>query len=144
LFLKHSIQNLCTFNITTKCNGFNTYTIHVQDFKPKLIYGNGTNTETKVTGKYPVSPFNVPSYQLSSILVFRLMVSPSLKLSPPVLPSCAALYDFDAESPGELSFKEGDTINLKTKIDDNWYEGTLNGETGYFPVTYVSVLVPLP
>ena len=63
---------------------------------------------------------------------------------PPVMPSCQALYDFDAESPGELSFKEGDTINLKTKIDDNWYEGTLNGRTGYFPVTYVSVLVPLP
>lgn len=63
---------------------------------------------------------------------------------PPVMPSCQALYDFDAESAGELSFKEGDTINLKTKIDDNWYEGTLNGRTGYFPVTYVSILVPLP
>ena len=63
---------------------------------------------------------------------------------PPTMPSCQALYDFDAESPGELSFKEGDTINLKTKIDENWYEGTLNGRTGYFPVTYVSVLEPLP
>ena len=63
---------------------------------------------------------------------------------PPSMPSCQALYDFDAESPGELSFKEGDTINLKTKIDENWYEGTLNGRTGYFPVTYVSILVPLP
>ena len=59
-------------------------------------------------------------------------------------PSCQALYDFDAESPGELSFKEGDNIHLKTKIDENWYEGKLNGRTGYFPVTYVSVTVPLP
>jgi len=49
------------------------------------FYGNGTNTETYVTGKYPVLPFIVPSYQLSSILVFRLMVSPSLKLSSPGL-----------------------------------------------------------
>jgi endophilin-A len=29
-------------------------------------------------------------------------------------------------------------------VDDNWYEGMLNGRSGYFPITYVSVLVPLP
>jgi len=59
-------------------------------------------------------------------------------------PTCQALYDFDAESPGELSFKEGDVIYLKSKIDDNWYDGSVNGRTGYFPVTYVTILVPLP
>ncbi len=59
-------------------------------------------------------------------------------------PSCVAMYDFEAENPGELSFKEGDKIFLKSQIDDNWFDGMLNGRSGYFPVTYVTVVVPLP
>lgn len=58
-------------------------------------------------------------------------------------PSCKALYNFDAENPAELSFKEGDTIFLKSQIDANWLEGILNGRTGYFPVAYVSIINPL-
>ncbi|KAH9421744.1 Endophilin-A2 [Dermatophagoides pteronyssinus] len=58
-------------------------------------------------------------------------------------PCCQALYDFDAENENELNFKEGDIIQLVTKVDDNWYEGSINGRTGLFPVSYVQVLVPI-
>lgn len=59
-------------------------------------------------------------------------------------PCCRALYDFEAESAGELGFKEGDVIMLKNKVDENWYDGSFNGKSGYFPVNYVSIITPLP
>lgn len=34
-------------------------------------------------------------------------------------------------------------IELVTQVDENWFEGRLNGRTGLFPVSYVEVVVPL-
>jgi amphiphysin len=46
-----------------------------------------------------------------------------------------ALYDFNAEAAGDLSFKKGDKIEVVEKKDDanEWWFGKLNGKTGQFP-----------
>uniref|UniRef100_A0A1A9W5T2 Endophilin-A n=2 Tax=Glossina TaxID=7393 RepID=A0A1A9W5T2_9MUSC len=59
-------------------------------------------------------------------------------------PYCQALYDFEPENPGELGFKENEIITLLNRVDENWFEGSLHGRTGYFPQSYVQVVVPLP
>lgn len=61
---------------------------------------------------------------------------------------CVALYDFQAENSGELGFKEGQKLKLYDQIDENWYEGALDGvesdQSGIFPTNYVRVTQPIP
>jgi endophilin-A len=52
---------------------------------------------------------------------------------------CKALYDFEAENPEELDFKEGDNIKVLSRLDENWLQGEFNGRQGRFPVTYVEL-----
>ncbi|PIO76784.1 BAR domain protein [Teladorsagia circumcincta] len=46
-------------------------------------------------------------------------------------------------TPFQLNLKEGQVVELVAQVDENWFEGRLNGKNGLFPIAYVQVLVPL-
>ncbi|TQS32507.1 hypothetical protein Golomagni_07173, partial [Golovinomyces magnicellulatus] len=52
-----------------------------------------------------------------------------------------ALYDFAAQAEGDLSFSAGDVIEIvsRTKNDNEWWTGKLNGKQGQFPGNYVQL-----
>ncbi|KAG8220133.1 hypothetical protein J3R82DRAFT_1154 [Butyriboletus roseoflavus] len=67
---------------------------------------------------------------------------PPLKPKPkpePVVEYVTALYDFDAQADGDLSFKVGNRIEIvkKTESQEDWWTGRLNGVEGVFPGNYV-------
>jgi hypothetical protein len=43
------------------------------------------------------------------------------------------LYDYDAESPGDLTIRVGDVITVEKRNEDGWWTGSLNGKRGQFP-----------
>jgi len=50
-----------------------------------------------------------------------------------------ALYDFTAETEGDLPFQQGDRILVTDHIDDEWWSGRMNGREGFFPKAFVEV-----
>jgi hypothetical protein len=49
-----------------------------------------------------------------------------------------ALYPYNAINSDELTFQKHDVIAVIDREDIDWWEGELNGKTGFFPVGYVS------
>uniref|UniRef100_A0A8C5X7N4 SH3 domain-containing YSC84-like protein 1 n=1 Tax=Malurus cyaneus samueli TaxID=2593467 RepID=A0A8C5X7N4_9PASS len=52
-----------------------------------------------------------------------------------------ALYSFEGQQPGDLTFKAGDKITVTTKTNSqfDWWEGKIGGQTGIFPANYVAI-----
>lgn len=53
-----------------------------------------------------------------------------------------ALFDYEASDEGQLSIKAGTVLELLDDSNPDWWEGELNGRTGYFPKDYVELVQP--
>ncbi|KAM6040528.1 vinexin isoform 1-T2 [Chlamydotis macqueenii] len=51
-------------------------------------------------------------------------------------------FDFQAESPKELTLRKGDIVYIHKEVDRNWLEGEHHGRVGIFPSNYVEILPP--
>lgn len=55
-----------------------------------------------------------------------------------------ARFDFEGEHSDELSFSEGDVIQLKEYMGEDWARGKLGVLTGIFPLNFVEIIEDLP
>ena len=52
-----------------------------------------------------------------------------------------AKFNFQAQTPMELSLIKGEMVILTRRVDANWYEGRIGSRKGIFPSSYVDVLL---
>ncbi|XP_059198384.1 SH3 domain-containing protein 19 isoform X2 [Centropristis striata] len=73
---------------------------------------------------------------------------PERKARPPPAtvrgPRCVARFDFEGENSDELTFSEGDVIQLKAYVGQDWARGQVGASTGIFPLNFVEVVEDLP
>lgn len=66
---------------------------------------------------------------------------PSRLSGAPPAEQVTALYDYEAQAEGDLSFATGDVIEIVTRTnnENEWWIGKLNGKQGQFPGNYVQL-----
>lgn len=71
------------------------------------------------------------------IINHTISLDPCLQASQSAVEWVVALYDFAGNSEGDLSFQQGDYIEISRHIDTDWSSGKLDGREGIFPRAYV-------
>ncbi|KAF2710225.1 reduced viability upon starvation protein [Pleomassaria siparia CBS 279.74] len=66
---------------------------------------------------------------------------PSRLSGAPAVENVTALYDYEAQAEGDLSFIAGDVIEIvsRTQNDNEWWIGKVRGKQGQFPGNYVKL-----
>ncbi|KAI8084637.1 uncharacterized protein BX664DRAFT_337447 [Halteromyces radiatus] len=115
-------------------------------------YNNNNNTTTSTTMISSPPAYGLASSQQSSSYQYQPSPQQQSRGVPPPPPSTSfgtinkkyvvALYDYDAQAEGDLSFRKDDKIELveRTADTNDWWTGRLHGITGIFPGNYVSEL----
>ncbi|XP_072544168.1 neutrophil cytosol factor 2 [Salminus brasiliensis] len=54
------------------------------------------------------------------------------------LKKMVALYAYEASTPEDLEFSQGDVITILSNVNEEWLEGECNGKIGIFPSSFVT------
>ncbi|EIE83702.1 hypothetical protein RO3G_08407 [Rhizopus delemar RA 99-880] len=87
----------------------------------------------------PLNPSN--NYQQSSAKREPPPPPPTRKPVAPMVPIARALYAYQGQQDGDLSFQEGEIITVieKTNSQDDWWTGRIGNRQGLFPANYVQL-----
>uniref|UniRef100_A0A8C9VBV0 Rac/Cdc42 guanine nucleotide exchange factor 6 n=1 Tax=Scleropages formosus TaxID=113540 RepID=A0A8C9VBV0_SCLFO len=127
--------------------------LKVEGFDPESVYtgenfGKVVSTLLAINfatqGKTRLRFLTLPVCPATSLLcisdIFCLMCLMSENGSGQLL--VKARFNFKQNNEDELSFTKGELISVTRQEEGGWWEGTLNGKTGWFPSNYVREVKP--
>ncbi|CAK6950216.1 vinexin isoform X4 [Scomber scombrus] len=106
-----------------------------------------TNYSNLSASKQPVhrpvgpSPASIPTY-VERLSPANETMEHSPKKEEKKMKAARVKFNFQAQSPKELSLQKGDIVYIHRQVDNNWFEGEHHGRAGIFPSTYVEILPP--
>nr|XP_020446266.1 sorbin and SH3 domain-containing protein 2-like isoform X2 [Monopterus albus] len=106
-----------------------------------------TNSSNSSASKEPVLRSLGASLSSAPTYVERLSpANENMELPPKKeekrMKAARAKFNFQAQSPKELTLQRGDIVYIHRQVDANWFEGEHHGRAGIFPTSYVEVLPP--
>ncbi|KAL1297423.1 hypothetical protein AAFC00_004954 [Neodothiora populina] len=115
--------------------------------------GTGTGASSPLRDSYdnPPPPYTAPSVISPQNSGLAAAAKAKAAPPPPKKPSrfsgvpqaetVTALYDYEAQAEGDLSFSAGDVIEIiqRTSNDNEWWTGKIAGRSGQFPGNYVKL-----
>ncbi|CEP17431.1 hypothetical protein [Parasitella parasitica] len=107
-------------------------------------YNNNYNNSYTQDVKPPVNNYSNANHYTAQAAAKRAPPPPPPSKKTAMVPSepvAKALYAFEGQQQGDLSFQEGDVITIiqKTDSQDDWWTGKINGRQGIFPANYVQL-----
>ncbi|XP_045890468.1 vinexin isoform X4 [Micropterus dolomieu] len=104
-------------------------------------YSNSSASKQPVHRSVGTSSTSAPTY------VERLSPANETMDLPPKkeekkMKAARAKFNFQAQSPKELTLQKGDIVYIHRQVDANWFEGEHHGRAGIFPTSYVEILPP--
>lgn len=103
-------------------------------------YGGYASPQTTAGSGYGAAAAAVPAYGAAPGYGAPPTAPPTAPAAPGAQ-SCTALYDYNAQAQGDLTFTAGAVIEIVDRTTDanGWWTGRYNGQTGQFPGNYVQL-----
>lgn len=99
-----------------------------RDTQPDSARSQGTNAERSL-GRNRADSHSVG---MSNNLGGALSTPPTLHVR--------ALYSYHADDRTSLSFRQGDIIQVLTRLESGWWDGVIHGVRGWFPSNYCAIV----
>ncbi|OAD08469.1 hypothetical protein MUCCIDRAFT_116620, partial [Mucor lusitanicus CBS 277.49] len=90
---------------------------------PKSAFTSNVNNGNQARSSLPAPPISTPQ--------------PPAPAVPSKLPLYKAIYPFQPQEEGEVSFQKGDTMEIVEKDENGWWLARINGKDGWVPSNYL-------